>query len=177
MIQTAFSRPAADEHDPYYAPYIARVPEGDIIEILAAQIGETQRLLAGISERQALHRYAPGKWSVKEVIGHLADGERIFAYRALRAARADQTPLPGFDENTYVPAGRFDTRPLSSLLDELSAARQSTVALLRGIDDEASRRRVSANDRPISVRALAYVIAGHERHHVAILKERYGIGA
>jgi hypothetical protein len=176
MAQLTISRPAADEHDPYYAKYIERAPEGDITDILAAQIGDTMRLLASIDESKALHRYAPGKWSVKEVIGHLIDAERVFGYRILRIARADATPLAGFDETAYVPAGGFDRRPLRSLLDEFAAVRASTVALLRGIDEEATRRRGTANGQVITPRALAYIIAGHERHHVALLKERYGIG-
>jgi hypothetical protein len=175
MIQTAISRPAADEHDPYYSKYVALVPDGDIVELLESQMTETQALLSPLDDSHALHRYAPGKWSVKEVVGHLIDGERIFVYRALRAARADQTPVPGFDENTYVPEGKFDRRPLRTLLDELAAARRGTVTFFASVDEEASKRRVVANDRPISTRALAYVIAGHERHHVMILRERYGI--
>jgi uncharacterized damage-inducible protein DinB len=145
------------------------------LKILEGQERETQRLLAGVSDAKALHRYAPGKWSVKEVVGHVMDTERVFCYRALRFARADDKPLQGFDENAWVPAGRFDSRSLADLAGELDAVRRATIPLLRGLDTEALARRGTANNNPISVRALAWIIAGHERHHVGILHERYGI--
>jgi uncharacterized damage-inducible protein DinB len=145
------------------------------LKILEDQGRETQQLLAGVSDAKALHRYAPGKWSVKEVVGHVTDTERVFCYRALRFARADDKPLQGFDENAWVPAGRFDARSLEDLAGELDAVRRATIALLRGLDTEALARRGTANNNPISVRALAWIIAGHERHHVGILHERYGI--
>jgi uncharacterized damage-inducible protein DinB len=175
MPTLTISRPAADEHVAYYSTYIDRVPDGDIIERLSTQIRDTIRLLSPIDEAKALHRYAPGKWSVKEVIGHMTDGERVFAYRALRIARADATPLAGFDENAWVPAGKFDARPLTGLLEEFAAVRVATVALFRSLDEETARRRGTANGNVITPRALAYIIAGHEFHHVGILKERYGI--
>jgi len=175
MLQTTIARPEKNEYREYYGKYIAMVPDGDIIDILQSQNESTRRLLSGLSEAQAMHRYAPGKWSVKEVIGHLCDAERVFAYRAMRFARADQTPLPGFDEETYVPAGRFDERSLGSLVEEYGAVRGNTIALLRGLPDEASRRAGDANGAVMSVRALAYVIAGHEVHHISLLRERYGI--
>jgi uncharacterized damage-inducible protein DinB len=175
MSLNTIPRPGPDEHVPYYQRYVALVPDGDVIAHLERQIVGTSRLLAPIDETLALYRYAEGKWSVKEVLGHVVDAERIFAYRALRIARGDQTPLAGFDENAYVPAGRFDMRPIRSLLDEYSAARRSTVAFLHGLDAEAAARRGIANQHPISVRALAWITAGHELHHVAILKERYGL--
>lgn len=174
-MTVAIPRPAATEYAPNYGGYVSRVPEGDLIGLLETQRRETQSLLAGLTEAQALHRYAPGKWSVKEVIGHVADSERVFCYRAMRFARGDQTPLPGFDENLYAPAGRFDARPLSDLAAELDAVRRATLALLRSFDVEALARRGTANGKEVSVRALAYIIAGHERHHLAILRERYGI--
>ena len=172
----AISRPAADEHVEYYAKYIQLVPGDDAMEALRTQIGDTVRLLQPLDESRALHRYAPGKWSIKEVVGHLADAERVFAYRALRFGRADATPLPGFDENTYVPAGRFDTRPLAELVQDYEAVRASSLALFRGMDGEALLRRGAANGNPISVRALAWILAGHELHHRGILTERYGLG-
>src|SRR5881227_2652358 len=110
MTAAAIPRPAAAEYDPYYGRYIDKVPEGDLLRTLEDQARETQRLLAGLSDAKALHRYAAGKWSIKEVIGHVADTERVYAYRALRFARADATALPGFDENAWVPAGSFDAR-------------------------------------------------------------------
>lgn len=166
-------RPGAGEYAPFYDTYVSKVPEGDVLAILEEQRRATQALLAGIPERKALHRYAPGKWSVKEVVGHLMDSERVFCYRALRFARADAKPLQGFDEQTWVPAGKFDARPLAELAAEFDAVRRATIALFHGLDGAALARRGTANDQEISVRALAYIVAGHERHHVAILKERY----
>ena len=122
-----------------------------------------------------MHRYAPGKWSVKEVVGHMIDGERVFSYRALRVARADTTPLPGFDENAWVPAAHFDRRPMPDLVADYQTVRAATVALFSSFEEEALVRMGTANDQPISVRALAHMIAGHELHHVAILRERYGL--
>jgi len=173
MTATAIPRPAATEHSPYYATYITKVPDGDVLKMLEEQRRETQALLAGVSDATALHRYAPGKWSVKEVIGHLSDTERVFCYRALTFARGDETALPGFDEKGWTPAGRFDGRSLMDLAGEFDAVRRATIALFSGMDAEALARRGTANKNPITVRALAWIIAGHERHHVAILRERY----
>jgi hypothetical protein len=132
-------------------------------------------VLRAIPEARGGHRYGPDKWSIKEVLGHLIDAERVFAYRALRFGRADQTPLAGFDENTYVPAGRFGDRTLANVADEFRAVREATVRLLEGMPDEAFARSGKANDAAITVRALAWIMAGHERHHVGVLKERYGL--
>ena len=168
-------RPQPDEVPSHYVGYIERVPESDPVAVLAAQIDVTAALLRGLSETDALKRYAPGKWSVKEVVGHLADTERIMAYRALRIARGDETPLPSFDENAYVPPAKFDARPLTDLVADLRTVRASTLALFRSLDGDAWRRRGTASGKPVSVRALGYMIPGHERHHVEILKTRYGV--
>jgi len=168
-------RPAAAEYASYYARYIDKVPEGDLLRTLENQARETQALLAGLSDAKALHRYAPGKWSIKEVIGHVTDTERVFSYRALRFARADATALPGFDENAWVPPGKFDARSLKDLAAELDAVRRATIALFRGLDAAALARRGTANDNAVSVGAIAWIIAGHERHHVALLHERYKV--
>ena len=170
-------RPDTTEYAPYYGTYVTKVPEGDVLQLLESQRKETQALLAGMPDARALHRYAPGKWSIKEVIGHIADAERIFCYRALRFAREDKTPLPGFDENAYTPAGRFDARPMADLAAELDTVRRATITLFRGLEREALARRGMASNHEVSVRALAYIIAGHERHHVMILRERYLAGA
>ena len=170
-------RPEPDEVPPHFTGYVGNVPERDPLEVLATQIDVTTGLLAGLSDTDALRRYAPGKWSVKEVVGHVADTERIMAYRALCIARGDQTPLPGFDENAYVPPARFDARSLADLVAELRTARGATLALFRSFDADAWKRRGTASGKPISVRALGYVIPGHERHHVEVLKSRYGLGA
>lgn len=170
------SKPHADEHAPYYATYIRLVAD-DVFGQLESQARTTPQLFAGLSEDKGLHRYAPGKWSVKEVIGHMADAERVFAYRALRFARADQTDLPGFDENSWVLAGCFDRRPVRELVGEFAAVRAATLALFSSFDADALLRRGTANGTPASVRALAAIIVGHEAHHVAILRERYGVGS
>ncbi len=168
-------RPEADEIPPHFVGYISKVTESDPVAALAAQIDVTAALLRGLSEADALQRYAPGKWSVKEVVGHLADTERIMAYRALRVARGDETPLPGFDENAYVPPAKFDARPLADLLTDFRTVRSATLALFRSFDADAWRRRGTASGKPISVRAVGFMIPGHERHHVEILKTRYGL--
>ncbi len=166
-------RPEQSEYATYYHRYIERVPDGDIRMILRVQLADTLALLRPLSEEQAAHRYAEGKWSIKQVVGHLADTERIFAYRALRIARSDQTPLPGYNENVYADNGGFDARPLHSLLGELEATRAATAALFQSLAEDAWTRVGTANDYPVSVRALAYTTAGHELHHRAILLERY----
>jgi len=175
VTAAAIPRPVAAEYAPYYGRYIDKVPDGDLLRTLEDQGRETQAVLAGLSEAKALHRYAPGKWSVKEVIGHVTDTERVFSYRALRFARGDATALPGFDENAWVPAGSFDARSLADLAAELDAVRRATLALFRGLDAAALARRGTASDNAVSVRAIALIIAGHERHHVALLHERYKV--
>lgn len=172
-MTASITRPDASEYAPFYGTYVSRVPDGDVLEMLETQRRAMQQLLAGMSEAVALRRYGAGKWSVKEVIGHLMDTERIFGYRALRFARGDETPLPGFDEQNYAPAGRFDDRRLSDLADEWDAVRGATIALVGSFDAAALARRGTANGKAVSVRALVYIIAGHERHHLAILRERY----
>jgi uncharacterized damage-inducible protein DinB len=172
----AIARPAPDEFFEYYGKYIKLVPGDDALPALRSQIVETARLLKPLDEAKALHRYAPGKWSVKEVIGHLSDAERVFAYRALRIGRGDATPLSGFDENAYVPAGGFDARPLADILREYESVRAASLALLGGMDREALLSRGTANGKEISIRALAWIMAGHELHHRGILIERYGVG-
>ena len=166
-------RPVAGEYAPYYDRYIGKVPDGDLLRTLESQRRETQQLLAGLSEQKALHRYAPGKWSIKEVIGHVTDAERVFCYRALSFARGDKNPLPSFDEEAWAPAGKFDARPLADLAAELDAVRRATIALFSGLPHDALARRGVASDNEVSVKSLAWIIAGHERHHVAILRERY----
>ena len=144
--------------------------------VVERQIAETRALLRDLPAGRAEHRYAAGKWSVAEVVGHLADAERVFSYRALRIARGDETPLPGFDENAYVPAGRFDRRPIADVVDEFTAVRHATLALLRGLPEDTLTRTGTASGYAVSARALAWIIAGHELHHRAVLRERYGVG-
>jgi hypothetical protein len=173
MPDLQISKPAAGEYNPYYSRYIDLVPDGDILTTLASQIGATLTTLRAISETDSLKRYAAGKWSVREVLGHVNDAERIFACRALRIARGDQTPLPGFEQDEYIAPGRFDSRTWSSLIDEFALLRASNLAMLRSFDQDAWNRQGTASNNPVTVRALAYIIAGHERHHMSVLKEKY----
>ena len=166
-------RPAPDEYAPYYGKYIERVADGDVVNALRSQVGGTLAFLRAIPESKAGHRYAEGKWSIREVVGHLSDAERIFAYRALRFARNDNTALPGFDENAFVANARFDDRTLASLVDEFAAVRAATIAQFDAFFPEEWMRSGTASGKLMSVRALAWVCAGHELHHLGILKERY----
>ncbi len=167
------TKPAKSEFLPYYERYIALVPDGDVISTLTTQMTDTQSLLRALPASVATYRYAPDKWSVNEVVGHMIDSERIFTGRALRFARNDATPIPGFEQDDYVRNATFDAYPLSDLASELEAVRQSTVFMFRHMDEEAWTRRGLANNAEVSVRALAYIIAGHELHHREILSARY----
>lgn len=169
-------KPGEAEYAPFYAGYIARIPAEDLLEILEDQSAELRELVAATSPDKEVFRYAPGKWSVREVFGHLIDGERVFGHRAFRIGRGDQTPLPGFDENHYVAASGYDDRALTSLAAEFALVRAGNLALLHGLSREDWRRLGTANGHPISVRALAFIMAGHVSHHVAILSQRYGLG-
>jgi uncharacterized damage-inducible protein DinB len=173
MSATAPARPESNEYAPYYEKYVSLVPAGSIIETLQSQAADTLALLRGVSEERAASRYEPGKWSVKEVVGHVIDTERIFSYRALRFARNDKTPLPGYEQDDYARAANYDARTLADLADDFERVRAATVSLLRSLDAEAWTRRGLASDNEVSVRALAHIIAGHELHHVNILRERY----
>jgi len=178
MPQTAhlvIPRPADDEYLPYYGKYISKVAGDDALAAIVRQSEETAALLHRVDEERSTFRYAEGKWSVKQVIGHVADGERVFAYRALRFARRDTTPLPGFEENDYAANGGFDERPFSDIALEFRAVRAASIALFAGLSPDALLRRGKANDAVVSVRALAWIIAGHEVHHRTLLLERYGL--
>jgi hypothetical protein len=168
-----YSRPGPDEYAPFYAGYVAAVPEGDVLALLERQTDDVLALLQSLEPRRWRHRYAAGKWSVAEVLGHLCDAERVLGYRALRFARDDHTELPGFDENAWVPTAEFDARTPASLLAEYVAVRRATVALFRGLPPSAGARRGVANGSPVTVRALLYIVTGHERHHLRVLRERY----
>ena len=167
------NRPQKGDYALYYEKYVALVPSGDFLEILQEQRRELTRLLSPLTEQQAEFRYAPGKWSIKEILGHINDAERIFAYRLLRIARGDQTPLPGFEQDNYIEPGNFSARTLADLLYEFSAVREATVSLIRSLDDAAWLRRGVASQKEVTVTAIDFVIAGHERHHRIILEERY----
>jgi len=169
------SRPQPDEYAGFFSRYIDRVPDGDIVAQLESQGNATEKLLASIGEEKASYRYAPDKWSIKQVVGHMTDAERVFSYRLVAIARGEQQSLPGFEENDYVDNGNFDAHSLSELVEGFATTRRATVALVRSLDDEAWQRRGVANNNPISARAIAWVTAGHERHHLNVLRERYGI--
>jgi uncharacterized damage-inducible protein DinB len=166
-------RPEKDEYAHFYSTYVNLIPEGDIVQILKQQIEETSDLLNDISDQQASFRYAPGKWSLKEVIGHVADTERIMAWRLLCIARGETISLPGFDENSYVENASFNQQSMNELLESLGVVRLSTLHLLKGLHQEDWLRRGVANESDVSVRGLVSIIAGHELHHRTIIKERY----
>jgi hypothetical protein len=173
MFATAARRPDASEHSPYYSRYVALVPDGDILAVLRRDRDEWQSLIAELSEAKGSHRYAEDKWSIRQVIGHVSDTERVFSYRAFRIARGDRTPLASFDQDEYVKTADSDRRTLSSLSSELLAVRESTLSLLTALPDEAWTRTGTASDNAVSVRALAYITAGHAQHHLKILREQY----
>jgi DinB superfamily len=170
------ARPEPGEYAPYYDRYISLVTGTDILGALDAQRRQTLLLLSGRDDTDGEYRYAPGKWSVKEVVGHLCDTERIFAYRALRIARGDQTPLAGFEQDDYVKNGPFAAAPMAEIIEDYIAVRRATITLFRNLDEAAWGRRGVASDNGVSVRALAYMIAGHELHHRRILEEKYFMG-
>lgn len=169
----AIPRPDTDEYAPYYGTYISEVTGSDALPTLIGQRSSTASFLAGIPETKAGYRYAPGKWTLREVIGHLSDSERIFAYRLLRFARGDETPLASFDENAYVPAGEFERRSLADVAREFAAVRDATLALVSGLDEVRLARRGLASGKAMSARAIAWVIAGHETHHLRVIREKY----
>jgi hypothetical protein len=176
QTRIALPRPIADEFDPESGTYIARVETiTDAGGALESQRDRVMARLSTLSGGQAAFRYAPGKWSVNDVIGHSADNERVFAYRHLRIGRGDETPLPGFDERIATPGGAFDRRPHTDLLDEWVTVRNATVSLVRGMPSEAWARYGRANDHLVTTRALVYIILGHVEHHLAVLTERYGV--
>jgi hypothetical protein len=166
-------RPQPGEYAPYYEKYLTLVQSHDILATLEDQRRQTLLLLSGRTEADGDFRYAPEKWSVKEVLGHINDTERIMSYRALRIARGDTTPIEGFEQDDYVRNGPFVQRPLSDLIEDFIAIRRATVSLFRNLDEAAWTRRGTANKNEVTVRALAYIIAGHELHHRRMLEEKY----
>jgi len=166
-------KPHASEYLPYYGRYIALVPDGDVFLTLESQMRDSKSILTAIPAAVGSYRYAPGKWSVNELIGHVIDTERIFSVRALRFARGDTSPLPGFEQDDYVRNASFDSYPLAELIAELETVRRSTLFLFRHLTEDAWMRKGVASKAEISVRAVAYIIAGHELHHREILRSRY----
>jgi hypothetical protein len=170
------SRPDPSEHAEYYSRYVDLVPDGDLLETLAAQRDETRALLASVPPERETYRYAPDKWTVREVVGHLIDTERLFAFRSLWFARGAGTPQPGMEQNEWAEASNAGARPLADLREEWAAVRRATIALLGGYDEEAWARTGVASGNPISVRACAWIIAGHELWHRRGLARDYGVG-
>ncbi len=166
-------RPTADEHAPYYSTYTSLVPEGDVRDHLKRQLSETVALLSGVSDERASRAYGPEKWTLKEAVLHMADTERVFGYRMLRIGRGDTTPLSGFEQDDWVPHSGANSRSLASLVLEFATIRAATLQLMESFDAAAWARRSTASDKPVTVRALAYICAGHELHHQKILRERY----
>jgi len=165
--------PEPHEAAPYYFKYIDRVQSDDVVGVLEAQLDEILAFLLGITEEKSLHRYAPEKWSIRQVLNHVSDTERVFLFRALWFARGFDSPLPGFDEKISAGAARADEFSWARHVEEFRAARLATVTFFRNLPAEAWMRRGIASDNPFTVRALAYIAAGHAVHHVAILQERY----
>ena len=166
-------RPAPTEAAHYYFTYIDCIPSDDILAALESQLDPTIRLAATISAEQSLHRYAPGKWSIRELLNHVSDTERVFLYRALWFARGFETPLPSFDQEVAVPFAAADQFSWASHVEEFRAVRMATLAFFRNLSAEAWTRTGIASGNPVTVRALAYIIAGHLAHHTAILRQRY----
>lgn len=169
------TRPSPADYADYFQGYVDRVPDGDVLAQLEPQCDRMQRLLRGVGEERGGFTYAPGKWTVKRLALHLADGERMFAYRAMCVARGDTQSLPGFDENAYAGNDGSDDRTLASIVDEYASVRAATVTLFRGFDDDAWRRRGTANGQPVLVASLPWIVLGHDLHHFAMLQERYGL--
>lgn len=172
-MSEALPRPTAGEYAAFYAGYVAGVPEGDLLATLEHQLDDALVQFGAIGEEHGDHAYAEGKWSIKQVILHVTDAERIFAYRALRIARGDETPLPGFEENAFAANSLAETRTVRDLAEEFGHVRRATLALLRPLTAEAGARRGTASGKGVTVRALAWILAGHAAHHLRILRERY----
>jgi uncharacterized damage-inducible protein DinB len=170
------TRPEPDECEDYYRLYIDQVPEGDVIEILKGQLATALTVYRGIDEEQGNHRYAPDKWSIKEVLGHVIDTERVFAMRALAFARQDPGSWPGMEQDDYVAAANFDGRSVADLICEFEHLRRSNITLFRSLDADTALRRGMASGFEFTVRAVVYIVAGHEMHHRRVLQERYLAG-
>jgi hypothetical protein len=169
-------QPLESEYAPYYQGYIAHVNEDEILPVLRSQLDALDVLLGRVAPERETFRYAEGKWSIREIVGHLIDGERVFGYRAFCIARGEKQNLPGFEQNDYILTAPYDRIDLEDLLAELRLVRLSNIAMLRNLDEESWMRIGTANDNQVTVRALAFIIAGHARHHMGVLRERYELG-
>jgi hypothetical protein len=168
------TRPLETEYAPFYRGYVAHVGEEEILPVLRSQLDHLDVLLGQVTPERETYAYAEGKWSIRELTGHLIDAERVFGYRAFCIARGESRNLPGFDEKEYLLRAPYHQIALEDLLSELRLARLSNIAMLRNLDDQAWMRVGTANDAQVSVRALAFIMAGHVRHHMGVLRERYG---
>jgi uncharacterized damage-inducible protein DinB len=166
-------RPETNEFAPYYNGYISLIEGDDVMPVLNAQVAVLRSMLAGVPEEKGAYAYATGKWTIKELLSHVIDGERIFSYRILRVSRGDKTPIEGFEQDDYIENSNANNRSFAALLDEFDLQRRSNLLMVNNISDEGSKSMGTASDNPVSVRALTYVMAGHVTHHVNILKERY----
>jgi len=166
-------KPSTDEFNEYYQRYVGQVPDGDIIDVLKAQRERMSDLLAGIPDSKISYRYAPGKWTTREVAGHVVDTEWIFVYRALRIARGDSTPLAGMEQDAFMAGANFENRALSSIMHEFSSLRTAAIEMFASFDENILDLRGTASGFPFTVRALLFIIAGHAEHHMNVLKERY----
>ncbi len=169
------SRPRPDEYDTAFERYVSRVPETEILSALESQPTELSAALGTVTLERETFRYAPGKWSIRDVVGHMVDAEHVMGYRALAISRGEKATLPAFEEEDYAATAGYAHRPLASILDEFACLRRSHVLMFRHLDDDAWGRIGIANALPVTPRALAYILVGHPRHHVAVLKEKYGV--
>jgi len=167
------NRPETNEFAPYYNNYVSLVTDGPIATVLKAQPGELSRLISGLPDEKGTFAYAEGKWTIKELLSHIIDGERIFAYRVLRVSRGDKTPIEGFEQDEYIETSNANNRSFAELLEEFGTLRKANLLLVNNISGEASQLMGTASDNPVSARALVYIMAGHVRHHLNILNERY----
>lgn len=167
------TRPNTDEYAEFYAGYVGLVTETDAIATLHSQIDELRQAIGSLSDERGSYRYADGKWSIKELVGHIIDAERVFAYRILRFARADETPLPGFDQDPYIDHNNAPSRAFADLVEEFDLVRRSNIKMIENLNETDLLRRGTASENPITVRALITIMIGHARHHLNILNERY----
>jgi hypothetical protein len=165
------------EYAPPFEAYVSLVPETDVLAVLESQVDEVRRVARSVTGERETFRYAPGKWSIREILGHIGDGERVFGYRAFCISRGDQSPLPGFEENDYIAAADYDRHAAAVLAEDFAAVRTSNLAVLGRLPAETWANVGTANNSRISLRAIAYVMAGHFRHHMGVLRSRYDVGA
>src|SRR6266478_7998787 len=170
------NRPSESEYAPYYQSYVAQVSEEEIVPVLRSQLDDLDLLLGKVAPERETYRYAEGKWSIREIAGHLIDGDRVFGYRAFCIARGDRNNMPGFDQNEYILTSPYNRIDLEDLLSEFRLVRLSNIAMLRTLDEESWMRTGTANENQVSVRALAFIMAGHVRHHMGVLRETYELG-